>query len=79
MSYSCQNGKPIALLFGEIWSFLNSFYVHKNFFGKLKMSYFSQNGKPIALLFGEIWSLLDAFNIHKKFSKFENELFLPKW
>ena len=61
MSYFCQNGKPIALLFGEIWYFLNSFYVHKNFFSKLKMSYSCQNGKPIALLFGENRSFLDGF------------------
>ena len=32
MSYFGQNGKPIALLFGENRSLLDAFNIHKNFF-----------------------------------------------
>ena len=67
MSYFGQNGKPIILLFGENWSFLNAFYIDNILFTKLEMSYFGENGKPIALLFGENRSYLDAFYIHKIF------------
>ena len=57
MSIFGQNGKPIALLFGEICSIFSKNVFHDKIEGWWKVSIFGQNGKPIALLFGEICSI----------------------
>ena len=64
------NGKPIALLFGEKWSFWDPFSIEFKIGECLNWTIFGINGKPIALLFGEKWSFWDPFSIDQNWRMF---------
>ena len=50
-----KNGKPIALLFGLKWLFLEAFLFAVPVEESVKEAIFGKNGKPIALLFRYKW------------------------
>lgn len=57
-----QNGKPVALLFGENWPFLGTFQFGMESGVAWNGVIFCKNGKPIALLLGKNWLFWGTFH-----------------